>query len=189
MASENSIAPRYQEASELTMDPNVGVSVNNTLGNRKTFRPANCATHNTPATVSTYGTDTTPVITETYIAQIDVPHACTVTGIAAFNGTVASGNIKLAIADDQGLILGQTASTAMAGTDAYQRVALTATLDLVGGTYFILEQVDNITARINTHTLGNAGGSKKTGETYGTFTAITAPTTFTTAVAPVASLY
>jgi hypothetical protein len=77
----------------------------------------------------------------------------------------------------------------MSGTDAYQRIPLTATLDIVGGTYFVLEQIDNTTARVNTHTLGNGGASKKTGETYGTFTTITAPTTFTTAQGPIASLY
>lgn len=189
MGSENTNLKRYQQSSGLTMDPDAGVRVNGSTGVGKTFRPANCCTCNIPASVSTYGTDSTPVITETYIAQVDVPHACTVTGIAVFNGSVASGNIKCAIADDQGRIIGQTASTAMAGTDAYQRVPFTETYDLVGGTYFILQQVDNTTARINTHTLGNAGCSKKTGETYGTFTTITPPTTFTANLGPVASLY
>lgn len=77
----------------------------------------------------------------------------------------------------------------MAGTDAYQRIPLTTAHSARGGTYFVLLQVDNTTARINTHTLNNCGASKKTGETYGTFTTITPPTTFTTAVGPVASLY
>lgn len=189
MAAENSVAPTYQDGSGNFMDPDQGVKVRGSTGSFKTFRPANCHTGNFPAYVSTYGNDTTPVITETYIAQVDVPHACTITGIALFNGSVASGNVKVAIADDQGNILGSSASTAMSGTDAYQRVPLSATLDLVGGTYFVLEQIDNTTARVNTHTLGNYGASKKTGETYGTFTTITPPTTFTTAVGPVASLY
>lgn len=188
MAAENSNTDAYS-GSGTWMDPDLGVRVRGTAGTYKSFVPANSATLQTPATVSTYGTDTTPATTETYIAQVDVPHACTVTGIALFNGSVASGNIKAAIADSNGTVLGQTASTAMSGTDAYQRIALTATLDIVGGTYYILQQVDNTTARINTHTLGNGGASKKTGETYGTFTTITPPTTFTTAVGPVASLY
>lgn len=187
--NENGVAARNSQANGYTINPNEGIFVNDSTGSRKTFRPANSHTASIPASVSTYGTDTTPVITETYIAQVDVPHACTVTGIAAFNGSVASGNIQLAIADDDGNILATTASTAMSGTDAYQRVPLTDTLNIVGGTYFILEQVNNTTARINTHTLGNSGASKKTGETYGTFTTITPPTTFTTAQGPVASLY
>jgi hypothetical protein len=189
MATENNVAPDYQQGSGSSMDPDKGVQVRGAAGNYKTFRPANSHTGTIPAYVSTFGNDSTPVITETYIAQVDVPHACTITGIAMFNGSVASGNIKLALADDQGTVLASTASTAMSGTDAYQRVPLTATLDIVGGTYFVLLQVDNTTARVNTHTLGNFGASKKTGETYGTFTAVTAPTTFTTAVGPVASLY
>lgn len=189
MAAENSVSDDYMEGGNMFLSPDKGVKLRGTAGTFKSFLPANCATGNAPATVSTFGSDSTPVITETYIAQVDVPHACTVTGIALFNGSVASGNIKAAIADSNGTILGQTASTAMAGTDAYQRVALSATLDLVGGTYFVLQQIDNTTARVNTHTLGNFGASKKTGETYGTFTAITAPTTFTTALGPVASLY
>lgn len=189
MAVENSTGKRYQQSSGLTMDPDVGVSVNGSTGAKKTFYAANSHTANIPASVSTYGTDSTPVITETYIAQVDVPHACVATGIALFNGSVASGNIKLALADDQGRVLIQTASTAMAGTDAYQRVPFTETIALTGGTYFVLLQVDNTTARVNTHTLGNSGCSKKTGETYGTFTTVTPPTTFTANLGPVASLY
>lgn len=189
MATENSVAADYQQGNAGYMHPDQGVKVRGAAGNFKTFRPANCATLNQPAKVSTDGTDSTPVITETYIAQVDVPHACTITGIAAFNGSVASGNVKYAIADDQGTVLGSTASTAMAGTDSYQRVPLSATLDLVGGTYFVLQQIDNTTARVNSHTLGNGGASKKTGETYGTFTAITPPTTFTANLGPIASLY
>lgn len=189
MGVENSTGKRYQQSSGLTMDPDQGVRVNGSTGVGKTFRPANCCTANIPASVSTYGTDTTPVITETYIAQVDVPHACTVTGIAVFNGSAVSGNIKLALADDQGRIIAQTASTAQAGIDSYQRVPFTETFDLVGGTYFVLEQIDNTTGRLNTHTLGNCGCSKKTGETYGTFTTITPPTTFTASLGPVASLY
>lgn len=187
--AENNVADTYQDGGGNFMDPDKGVKVRGQAGSYKVFRPSNRATLDSPATVSTYGNDTTPVITETYIAQVDVPHACTVTGIANFNGSVASGNIKVALADDQGVVLGSSASTAMAGTDAYQRVPLSATLDIVGGTYFVLLQVDNTTARVNTHTLGNGAASKKTGETYGTFTNVTAPTTFTTAVGPVASLY
>lgn len=189
MAAENTVADTYADGSGNFMDPDKGVKVRGATGAFKTFRPTNCHTGNIPASVSTFGNDTTPATTETYICQVDVPHATTATGIAVFNGSVASGNIKVALADDTGAVLASSASTAMSGTDAYQRVPFSATIDLVGGTYFVLQQVDNTTARINTHTLGNFGASKKTGETYGTFTTVTPPTTFTTAVGPVASLY
>lgn len=180
----------YLDGNGIYMDPDVGVVLYRTSdGSTKTFVPANIHTGNFPAYISTYGNDTTPVITETYICQLDLPHAASITGIAIFNGSVASGNIKVGLADDAGLLVAQSASTAMAGTDAYQRVPFTTVHVAKGGTYYVLLQVDNTTARFNTHTLNNCGASKKTGETYGTFTTITAPTTFTANVGPVASLY
>lgn len=143
-----------------------------------------------PARVSTDGTDSTPVITETYIAEVFVPANATLTGIAVMNGSAVSGNIKLALANSSGAVVASTASTAQAGIDSYQRVPFTSTYAAAGpATYFVLLQVDNITARFNSHTFGNFGASKKTGETYGTFTTITPPTTFTTALGPIASLY
>lgn len=189
MAVEVTSTDAYLDGNGIYMDPDKGVRVRHSDGSVKTFRPANCSTGNIPAYVSTFGNDNTPVITETYIAQVDVPHACTLTGIAVLNGTVASGNIIVALADDTGAVVAKSASTAMSGTAAYQRVPFTATVDIVGGTYFVLQQVDNTTARLRGHVLGNFGASKKTGETYGTFTTVTPPTTFTANLGPVASLY
>jgi hypothetical protein len=143
-----------------------------------------------PARVSTDGTDTTPATTETYIAEVFVPSNMTITGVALMNGSAVSGNIKVGLANSSGAVVAESASTAQSGTDAYQRVAFTATYAAVGpATYYVLLQVDNNTARFNSHTFGNFGASKKTGETYGTFTTITPPTTFTTAQGPIASLY
>lgn len=142
------------------------------------------------AQVSTAGTDATPVITEVYISEIMVPYNVTATGVAVMNGSVASGNIKVGLADSTGAVIATSASTAMSGTDAYQRVPFTATEALTPGTYYVLQFVDNTTARINTLTFGNCGASKQTGQTYATgFTTITPPTTFTTALGPIASLY
>lgn len=142
-----------------------------------------------PPRTNTDGTDATPVVTETYIAEILVPVSTLMTGFALFNGSVASGNIKIGLYSKAGAVLAQSASTAMSGTDAFQRVPLTATYQLAPGTYYIGLQVDNTTARFNTHTFGNFGASKKTGETYGTLTTITPPTTFTTALGPMGGLY
>ena len=138
---------------------------------------------------STDGTDATPVITETYIAEILVPAAMQATGFANFNGSVASGNIKVGLFSKAGALLAQSASTAMSGTDAFQRVPFTAAVQLSPGTYYVGLQVDNTTARINCHPFGNFGASKKEGETYGTFTTITPPTTFTTGLGPMGGLY
>lgn len=143
-----------------------------------------------PARVSTDGTDTTPSVTETYIAEVFVAANCTVTGISIFNGSAVAGNIKAAIATSSGAVLVQTASTAASGTDAYQDLALSASTTLYGpATYYVLLQSNNTSYRFNTHVLGRFRTGKKTGETYGTFTTITPPTTFTTGVGPIATLY
>lgn len=155
----------------------------------KTVYPSLFHTGGSPAKVSTEGTDATPVITETYICAVYVPEGCTLTGIRVMNGSVASGNIKLGLADSTGAVVASTASTAMSGTDAYQQVAFSSTYAATQGTYFVLLQIDNTTARMNMHTFGSFPASKKTSETYGTFTTITPPTTFTTAVGPIATLY
>lgn len=152
--------------------------------------PRNCHTGGVPATQTTDGSDTTPSITETYIAEVFVPANCTVTGIAVLNGSAVAGNIKAALHDSTGAVLGSSASTAASGTDAYQKLDLSTPLAVVGpATYYVSQQCSSTSQRLNTHILGTFGASKKTGETYGTHTAITPPTTFTTAQGPIASLY
>jgi hypothetical protein len=162
-----------------------------TIARPLAITPRTIATGDEPAVASTSGSDATPVATEVYIAEIFVPANMNVTGVAVFNGSVASGNIKVGLADSAGKIIATSASTAMSGTDAYQRIPFTAVKKVQGpATYYVLEFVDNGTARINTHTVGNFGASKQTGQVYATgFTTITPPTTFTTALGPIASIY
>jgi len=110
--------------------------------------------------------------------------------VRLFNGSVASGNVKYGLFDSAGTNVATTASTAMSGTDAYQQIAFSAPYAAVGpATYYVALQVDNSTARINMHPFGAFPASKKTGETYGTWTSITPPTTFTADVGPMATLY
>ena len=144
-----------------------------------------------PPSASTSGTDATPVITEVYICEIFVPCYTSFTGLANMNGSVASGNMKVGLADSTGAIVATSASTAISGTDAYQRVPFTATYNARGpATYYALLFIDNTTARYNTHTFGNFGASKQTGQVYATgFTTITPPTTFTTALGPIMGAY
>jgi hypothetical protein len=152
--------------------------------------PRNIHTGGVGAQVSTDGTDVTPSVTETYIAEVFVPANMTVTGIALMNGSAVAGNIKLALANSSGAVVASTASTAQSGTDAYQRVALSSTYAAKGpATYYVLATFNNTSARFNAHAFGNFGASKKTGEVYGTHTTITPPTTFTADVGPIASLY
>jgi hypothetical protein len=142
-----------------------------------------------PSTTTT-GTDTTPVITETYIGEVYVANNCEATGVSLLNGSAVAGNVKLALYDGLGNVVAQTASTAQAGTAALQAVAFTAVAKIKGpATYFVGVQCSSTSARIRTHTLGVMAAAKKAGETYGTVTPITPPTTFTTALGPIASLY
>jgi hypothetical protein len=137
------------------------------------------------------GTDATPVVTETYIVEVMVPMPMLITGVALFNGSVAAGNIRLALYNKAGTSrLALSASTLMVGTDDYQRIPFAAAYQAAPGTYYVAVQYDDITARYNTHTIGNFGASKATGTVYGTLpTTITPPTTFTTALGPMGGLY
>lgn len=140
--------------------------------------------------VSTDFTDSTPSATIVNIGEVLVPNNVTVTGVANFSGSVASGNLKVGLADSTGAIVATSASTAMVGTDSYQRIPFTGTVALLPGTYYILVFYDNATARYNSPPLGSFGAAQQTGQVYATgFTAITAPSTFTANVAPIASLY
>lgn len=149
------------------------------------------ATGENPAMAAADGTDATPVATEFYWAQVNLRGNSTVTGVAHFNGSVASGNIKVGLADSSGNILATSVSTAMSGTDTYQKVPFTAPYAAKGpATYYVVLFVDNGTARVNTHVVGGFITGKKTGEVYATgFTAFTPGTTFTTALGPIATLY
>lgn len=155
------------------------------------FTPRLVHTGGAAPRVNTDGTDATPVITEVYIAEIFVPATMAITGVSIFNGSVAAGNIKVGLASSAGAVVATSASTAMSGTDAYQRVPFTASYDARGpATYFVLLILDDNSARVNCHTFGDFGAAKQTSQDYATgFTTITPPTTFTTALAPMASLY
>lgn len=143
-----------------------------------------------PARVSTDGNDTTPSTTETYIGEVFVPANCTINGVAVFNGSAVAGNIKVGLTDSSGSVVASSASTAASGTDAYQRVPFSSSYAAKGpATYYVLLQSNNTSYRFNTHLFGDFGAAKKTGETFGTLTTITPPTTFAANLAPIASLY
>lgn len=142
-----------------------------------------------PATATT-GTDTTPVVTETYFARVFVPVNTTLTGVALLNGSAVAGNVTAILYNEDGVAVAQSASTAQSGTAAYQDFAFATAYEVTGpARMFVGFQFNNTSARFRTHTVGRFGAAKKTGETYGTATTITVPTTFTTAVGPIASTY
>lgn len=155
--------------------PTVGVS------------PRLMCTGDLQARLSSDGTDTVASITETYVAELYVAENVTTTGVGLFNGTVVAGNVTVAVLDINGLPLGQSASTAQAGTSAYQLIPLVLTLP--AGTYFIAATFDTGTARFKSHVFGMFAAGKATGQTYGTIPKLTMPTTFTTGQGPIAGLY
>jgi hypothetical protein len=142
-----------------------------------------------PATTTT-GTDTTPVVTETYIARVFVPANSLLTGVSLLNGSAVAGNVTAILYDANGNPVAQSASTAQSGTAAYQAFAFATPYQATGpGLYFVGFQFNNTSARFRTHILGVFTAFKKTGETYGTATAITSPNSFTTGQGPIASTY
>lgn len=136
-------------------------------------------------------TDKTAVNTETYIVEVQIPVQTTLTGVSIIGTASSTGNVQISLADSTGAIItaAQSASTATVAAAAFQQVPFAATYVAKPGKYFILLQNSSSSNHFEAHTVGNFGASKKTGETYGTFTAVTPPTTFTTAVGPVADTY
>jgi hypothetical protein len=155
-----------------------------------TLSPRNISTCGGNPSMVAY-TAQTPVNTEVYIAEVMVPANVTVTGVAVFNSATISGNMKVGLANSAGAIVATSASTAMSGTTQYQLVPFTGTYAAVGpATYYVTVFYDNNTVRPNTLTQGSCGVAKQVTQVYATgFTTITAPTTFTTALGPVANLY
>lgn len=145
------------------------------------------------AVVTTQGTDSTASATETYIAEIFIPVNTVVTGIQYLVGSVGGTDKAIvALASSAGVVLANSAlaGTTVGTTAAYHRVALTSAYTAVGpAKYFVLLQINGTTCRFRTHTFGAAGAAKKTAEVFGTLTTVTPPTTFTTALAPIATTY
>ena len=152
--------------------------------------PTTFHTGNIGVTAATEGTDTTPVVTEEYVAFVFVPMNTKITGLALLNGSAVAGNVRGILYDSNGAIVASTASTAQAGIAAYQNIPLSAATDVLGpAMYFIGFRFDNVAARFRSHTIGTFGASKKTGQTYATLTALTPPTSFTASVGPIADTY
>lgn len=151
------------------------------------------STGNEAAIATTSGTNLDIVTTETYRAEVFVPANCSSTGVAIFNGTAVAGNVQAYLITAAGAqVTGVlTASTAQAGTTAYQLIPWAGGPYTILGpaTYYIAVQGNNASGDLRTHTVGTFGADKQTGTTYGTLTVATSPTTFTTGLGPIANLY
>lgn len=166
-------------------------SCSNVGGGFSITAPRGIHTGQHAAYVSTDGNNSTPSVTETYVSEIIVPAACTITGIAVFNGTDVTGSVTVGLATAAGVPIAaaKSASTAGSGTDAYQLIPFAAAYVAAPGTYFIQVQYSSATARYNTHTLGTHAILVQTAQTYGTLASFTPPTTFVTNVGNICGLY
>lgn len=139
------------------------------------------------------GTDQVAVNTEGYLAEAQVPFGCKVTGVAVLNGTVVAGNVIVAIYANDGTLVANSAlaGTAVAGANVYQRVPLTAPVELAPGTYYVATFFSDNTNRFRAPAFGSFGQAKLTGLVFGTLPAVpvAVPTTFTTNQGAIASLY
>lgn len=152
-------------------------------------------TGNAPATTTTPGNNSTPVVTEIYLAELIVPVRTIVGGIAVFNGTNVTGNTNVALYDANGNLIDTSilTGTAGSGTAGYQRIPFLGIADEIEpGTYYTAVQYSSGTARYCAHAVGNFGAGKLTGQVFGTFPANLQgllPSTFTANLGNVAGLY
>lgn len=148
-----------------------------------------------PVARASMGTDGVSVAGTVYFADMHLPEAMTVKGIAVLNGTTSVGTDKVIVAlfDEAGnrLATSALAGTLAAGADAFQEVPLTAAISIPKGRYWIGLQVEGTTTphqRIAADTYLNSTGSVV--GVFGTIPATITPTTTTTAdKGPIAYLY
>lgn len=165
-----------------------------------------CHTGGVGAIISTDGVNAAVgATTEMYVAELFVPATCLVTGIALFNGSNVTDDAKCGLYDKNGTLIRATAGTQQVNADTYQLIpfatgplgAAATTVELPGpATYYIGVCYDGTTSTLQTFGTGTFGAGKLTGLVYatnfaaaGTALTITPPTTFTTLLGPLASLY
>lgn len=145
-----------------------------------------------------FGTSTTTGTTSEYTVNVFVPYTFIATGITNLNGSAVDGASKkifiLRTSDGKLIANTATAGTLATGNDAFQAIAFTATKIVTGPAYYLMGLQDD-TADVNgirtvaASTFNGIVGSAIT-SVFGTVAAsVTAPTTFTADVAPIACLY
>lgn len=173
----------------------MGNDVGGPIGNPTIPQPwgssvRNAWTMGRPIITTADGTDTTPAVTEEFVAEVTVPSSGLCTGFALFTGSAVAGNVQCQLYDSGGRKVATSASTVAAGVDGLQRIPWAAPVKLVPGAYYVGVQCNNVGMRLNTHVAGANGGTvKKTAQVYGTFVAFTPPTTFVANVGPMGALY
>jgi hypothetical protein len=137
------------------------------------------------------GTDATAVNTQTVICEMFVPVNTTLTGIKWLGNASSTGNVQFSLATSAGVPIAaaKTASTATSATANYQTAAFATPYVAIGPQKFFVLMQNSGANHFQAVILGNYGAAVKTGETFGTFTTVTPPTTFTTIVCPYLDTY
>jgi hypothetical protein len=169
--------------------PSGGIALAST-GGFSTFIPF-------PVTATTgVGTSTTPSATTVYLTSVYIDTNATLTGIAVNNAaTCGTNSYIVALFNSAGTPLAHSllTGTLCSGASAWQDIAFTATLPVVGpGQYFVGVFMNGTTDRFFTipaagEYVGLAGTN--TGQTFGTVAAITPPTTFTAGAGVIVHTY
>jgi len=143
-----------------------------------------------------FGTNTTPVAGTIYWAEVFIPRPMVITGIGVLNGgTVGTDKHVVGLYKTNGgavLANSALAGVTTSGANAFQEVALTATYSAEGpARYWVALQMNGTTDRfrsIAASTFVDVLTDSDTGS-FGTLTSLTAPTTFTADVGPIAYVY
>lgn len=145
-----------------------------------------------PPASLTGGTDTTGVASAIWVTEHQIEKNTLITGISYLIGTVGGTDKAIAILySSSGAVL---ATSALAGVTVgtlatFQRLAFTTPFQAGPGQYYIGIQTNGTTAHIRTQAGGDHATGEITGQTFGTPTAITVPTTFTVSNGPYVMSY
>lgn len=165
----------------------------------RTISPKLVHTGGTGLTATTDGTNLTDIVLGTiYLVEVFVPCNMSVTGVALYNGTAVAGNGKVMLyswVSTTATRIAVSASTAMSGTTAYQRIAFTGGPIAVKGpaSYLVGCTFDTTTHDLRCHALGNfvaesvAGATYATDSTFATLTVV--GTAFNTSTGTIGGLY
>jgi hypothetical protein len=142
-----------------------------------------------------------PVAGTLYVSDVMVTRNMTVTGIAILNGaTCGTDKYVLWLFDSSGKAIGKTSldGTTCSGTDAFQAIALTSTVQITPGQYFIGAKVNGTTDRtrfiagntfVDPITSATAHSNARVGSFGSDIFSIDVPTSFTAGQGPIAYLY
>lgn len=145
-----------------------------------------------PWELAGFGNDSVGIANQIWVCELQVPFNTLVTGLAFLIGTVGGTDKAIAIFyDGVGNVL---ANSALAGTtvgtaSTFQRLAFVTAHPAGIGLHYVGIQTNGTTARLQTQQGGNHNAGVITGQTFGTPTAITPPSTFTANSAPVVMTY